>query len=239
MRSPVLAALFHPLNIAMAGVTIFAGLLSAWWLFPVGVVFWVLMVVAVSRDRALQLNAQMQRREPLAQRFQAYFDRIARAQVSIFNALTDAPSRTRRVLKPIEDEVSELTDEVYALCRRMTTLENYRIVAKTQSGLEDDLKRFDEWIEKAQDPLLRQEYEATRRSLQERLDKFQEVTTQLDRVEAQLVGLEAYLNGVVTEIVRLQAAGPEAAAPLVPDLQRRLQQEMEALQLFDQQATRF
>ena len=62
MRSPILSSLFHPLNIAMAGLAFFAGLVAAWWLFPIGLLLWVVMVVVVSRDRALRFNHQIQQR---------------------------------------------------------------------------------------------------------------------------------------------------------------------------------
>ncbi|MGC9346911.1 MAG: hypothetical protein ACP5JG_02130 [Anaerolineae bacterium] len=238
MRSPFLTALIHPLNILMIGLAVFAGLISAWWLFPVGIVFWIIMVVTVSRDRALRFNAQMQRREPLAQRFQRYFDRIERAQVSIFNTLAAAPPRTRRALEPIQGEVDRLTRETYALCQRMTSLENYRIVSQSQTDLSSDLDHINQLIEQTEDPQLRQDYIESRQALQERLAKLDGVGTQLDRVEAQLLSLANEMDGVVTEIVRLQAAGPENAETFVPEIVKRLQQESEQLCVFEQQAVR-
>lgn len=238
MKSPTLTALIHPLNIFMAGLTVFAGLMSAWWLFPVGVVLWVVMVVKISRDRALRFNAQMQRREPLAQRFQRYFDRIERAQVSIFNTLASSPARTRRALQPIQTEVDRLTQEAYALCRRMTSLENYRVVSQSQSDLSNDLEHLAQVIEQTEDPALRQDYTESRQALQERLAKLDDVATQLERVEAHLLGVANEMDGVVTEIVRLHAAGPDSVEPFVMDIVRRLQQEAEQLRAFEQQAVR-
>lgn len=238
MRSPILTALFHPLNILMAGLSVFAGLVSAWWLFPVGVVFWLVMVLTVSRDRALRFNAQMQRREPLAQRFQPYFDRVERAQVSIFNTLSASPSRMQRILKPIQGEVDALTQKAYALCQRMTALENYRLVSQSQPNLTVDLDRINRLIEQSENPALRQDYLDSQRTLQERLSKLQDVATQLDRVEAYLLSLANEMDGVVTELVRLHAAGPEGAEAQVTVVVRRLQEEAEQLRDFEQQAVR-
>jgi chromosome segregation ATPase len=222
----------------MAGLTVFAGLVSAWWLFPVGVLFWLMMVTIVSRDKALRFNQQMQRREPVAQRFQHYFDRIERAQVGVFNTLSASPPATRRVLQPIQSEVDQLTRETYALCQRMTSLENYRVVTMSQADLSNDLEHIETLIEQAQDPLVRSDYEASRRALQERLVKLDGVSNQLERVEAQLLSLANEMDGVMTEVVRLQAAGPEGARSQVSDLVRRLQQETEHLRAFEQQAMR-
>ncbi|MBN1875994.1 MAG: hypothetical protein JXA33_17350 [Anaerolineae bacterium] len=238
MRSPVLLALFHPLNMFMIGIIIFAGLFSAWWLAPVGIVFWIMMVVTVSRDRALRFNYEMQQREPLAQRFQRYFDRIERSQVSVFNALSSAPSRVSKALQPVQIELGKLTQETYALCQRMSALENFRVVAQSQSDLSTDLTHINQVIQATEDLQLRHDYEASRQALQERLVKLQAVSTQLDRVEAQLLGLANEMNGMVTEIVRLQAAGADTAATYVPGLVMRLQRETEQLKVFEQEATR-
>ena len=236
MRSPIVTALFHPLNIAMAGMTVFAGLISAWWLFPLGLLLWLVMVVAVSRDRALRFNHQMQKREPLAQRFQRYFDRLERAQVSIFNTLSAAPTRTQRALRPIQKEVDTLTAEAYALCRRMTSLENYRKVSQSQSDLNADLSHINELLEQTEDPQVRRDYEESREALSERLAKLERVSVQLERVEAQLMSLANEMDGVVTEVVRLQAAGPDKAAAQVPAIADRLREETAQLRAFEEQA---
>ena len=101
MRSPFLTALFHPLNILMLALSALAGLIAAWWLFPLGLLFWLVMVIAVARDPSLRISHQLHQREPLAQRFQRYFDRIERSQVGVFNSLSSAPARTRRALQPV------------------------------------------------------------------------------------------------------------------------------------------
>jgi chromosome segregation ATPase len=152
--------------------------------------------------------------------------------------MSSAPARTRRALQPVQAEIDTLTMQVYALCQRVTMLENYRIVSQSQADLEADLRQFDEKVETTTDPLTRREYEETRRSLRERIDKLKLVSTQLDRVEAQLVSLANELDGVVTEVVRLQAIGPQAAAGYVPDLVNRLRQESAQLKEFEREAVR-
>jgi hypothetical protein len=236
MRSPIITALFHPLNIAMAGLAVFAGLVSAWWLFPVGLLFWLLMIITVSRDRALRFNHQMQQRSPLAQRFQRYFDRIERAQVSIFNTLSTAPPRMQRALQPIQHEVDALTSEAYALCQRMTTLENYRVVSQSQPDLSSDLDHINTLIEQTDDPQVLEDYEESRRALHGRLTKLGEVSVQLDRLEAQLMSLANEMDGVVTEVVRLQAAGPDKASAEASALAARLRKETAQLCAFEEQA---
>lgn len=236
MRSPFLIALLHPLNIIMAGLTVFAGLFSAWWLFPVGLLFWLIMVLKVARDPTLRFNHQMQERTPLAQRFQRYFDRIERAQLGVFNTLSSAPSAMRRVLQPVKTELDLLTDQVYALGNRMTALENYRMVTQAQSDLEQDLQELNEIIEETEDDLVRREYQESRQSLQNRLQKLKAVSTQLDRVEAQLMSLSNELDATVTEVIRLQAMGPDSAKQFVPELTEQLRRERIQLKEFESEA---
>lgn len=236
MRSPLLVALLHPLNLLMVGVSAVAGLVAAWWLFPVGMLFWVIMVIAVARDPSLRISHQMQRRAPLAQRFQRYFDRVERSQVSVFNSLASAPTRTRRALQPVQAEIDRLTDQVHSLCQRMTVLENYRIVSQSQTDLETDLQHINEMLDDTGDPLVQREYEESRQSLQERLSKLKTVATHLDRVEAQLMSLSSEMEGIVTEVVRLQAMGPQDAARHVPAVVERLREQSAQVEEFKREA---
>lgn len=233
IRSPLITGLLHPLNLLLVVLSVFAGLLSAWWLFPVGLLFWLIMVINVARNPSLRISHEMRRREPLAQRFQERFDRLERSQVSIFNSVASAPPAVRRALQPVQEEIKHLIDEAYAVCRRMTTLENYRLVAQSRTDLEAELGELDAVIEKSDDTLTRQEYEESRRALQRRVEKLAVVATQLDRVEAQLVSLSNEMEGIITEVVRLQAMGAEAAGRQVPVLLEKLKAEAAQLERFE------
>jgi chromosome segregation ATPase len=235
-RSPFLTGLIHPLNLLLLALSVFAGLVSAWWMFPIGLVVWLIMVLNVARDPSLRISHQMQRREPLAQRFQGRFDRLERSQVSIFNTLASAPPHLQRALQPVQEDVKRLVDEAHALCRRMTTLENYRLVMQSQTDVEAELQELDDVIASSEDVLTRQEYEESRRALQRRAEKLALVSRQLDRVEAQLVSLSSEMEGVMTEVVRLQAMGADEAKKHVPALVERLQKETAELKAFERNA---
>jgi len=237
MRSPVLTGLLHPLNLLMLGLAVLAGLVAAWWLSPLGLVLWLVMVLTVSRDPSVRFSHEMQSREPIAQRFQHYFDRIERAQVSVFNMLASAPSGIRKALQPAHEELEALVDQAYGLCRRVTTLENYRLVTDSTSDLQADEQRIAEAIDKASDPQTRLQYEDSRRALQERMTRLHRVTRHLDRVEAQLLGLANEMDGVVTEVIRLQAAGPAEAKRGAPALAEKLRQQLDRLARSEREAT--
>jgi hypothetical protein len=228
LRSPFLIALFHPLNVLMAGLAVVAGLVAAWWLFPIGVVLWLVMVIVVSRDPSLRMSHQMGSRDPLAPRFQRYFDRIERAQVGVFNSLSSAPPQTRRMMEPVRAEIDDLVDRAHALMRRMTALENYRLVSQSKTDLSADLEHLERMVAQAGDAVVKREYEESLETLRERIAKPDDVSTQLDRLEAQLVGLTNEMDGIVTEVVRLQAIG-ESAAPLIPPLVARIRERADEL----------
>jgi hypothetical protein len=238
IRSPLLTGLIHPINLLMLGVSVFAGLVSAWWLFPVGLVCWLVMVINVANDPSLRMSHRMHRREPLAQRFQKRFDRLERFQVSIFNSLASAPPDVRRALQPVQEETGRVVDEAYALCRRMTGLENYRLVTQSQADLEAELNELNDMIDSTDDLMTRQEYEDSCRALQGRIEKLEVVSTQLDRVEAQLISLSNELEGVITEVIRLQAMGAEEAERHVNPLVEKLREEAAQLETFERETVK-
>src|SRR5258706_4094666 len=99
-RPPLLSALLHPVNLAMFALSIAAGLCSAWWLAPVGFLFWLVMVVVVAREPGLKLTFTRQARQQLAQRFQTRFDRLGNARISILKSLHGEDPGSRRAIAP-------------------------------------------------------------------------------------------------------------------------------------------
>jgi hypothetical protein len=136
-------------------------------------------------------------------------------------------------MQPVQSEIERLVDRAHELAQRMTVLENYRRVTQARSDLSADLAHLKKMVEEAQDPVVRQEYEGSRDALVARIAELDAGATQLDRVEAQLVGLSNDMDGIVAEVVRLQAMGA-GAAELVPALVARIRAE--AAQLDDARA---
>jgi chromosome segregation ATPase len=235
-KSPFLVALTDPLNLAMLGLTFAAGLCSAWWLLPIGFLLWLAMVLIVARDPALRMSQVMQDRAGLAQRFQRPFDRIERTQVSIFNAISHADPRMRQALQPVRAATDELVDRAYRLGQQMTVLENHRMVSQANTDFESALAELAVKIEGATDPMVRQEYEESRQALQNRLASLEALDRQLERTEAQLGSLASELDTVLTEIIRLQAMGPQQARSQVPELVRRLARHQQELDAFERKA---
>jgi chromosome segregation ATPase len=234
-RPPWLTALINPLNLAMLALAVAAGLCSAWWLLPLGLLLWGVMILTIARDPSLMISSTMDSRAPLAARFQAPFDRIERSQVSLFNSLASADPRIRNAFHQVQAETDSLVNQAYLLCQRMSALENYRLVTQAGSNLDDELKRLQGQVAGATDAVVKREYEQSLASLQDRVSKLHTTETQLDRVEAQLSSLASQMDAALTEVVRIQSLGPDVAASHAAALAQTLHKQTEELVAFQKE----
>ncbi len=233
-RPPLLSSLLHPLNLSMLALTAAAGLCSAWWLTPVGLVFWLIMVIAVARDPGLQMTFSRQSREPLAQRFQNRFDRLDRARISIFNSLQGVSPAFRRNIQPVQDTLDELTEHAYQLCLNMTALENnFSVQQLAASSFDEDIISMQKNIAAASNDDEKKEFEEALRSLQARKTQMKSVGTLLSRFEAQLTGTNNAVDSVVTSIASLKGRDAKQVAAKVPVLLQALQTEQAELKQFN------
>jgi hypothetical protein len=220
----------------MLALALAAGLCAAWWLFPLGLLLWVVMVLAVARDPSLVISSTMESRAPLAARFQAPFDRIERSQVSLFNTLASADPRIRASFRQVQAETDNLVNQAYLLCQRMSALENYRLVT-TQTGgnPDDDLKKLQGQVSAATDPVVKREYQQSLDAMQDKVTKLHKAETQLDRVEAQLSSLASQMDAALTEVVRIQSLGPAVAAGQAAALAQTIHKQADDLTAFQKE----
>jgi hypothetical protein len=228
--------LFHPLNLLMLGASVVAGLVSAWWLFPIGLLLWLLMVLSVANHPEVRFRWRVGNRAPLARRFQRYFDRISRAQLTVFNSTNAASPSMRRVVQPVRAEVDRLTEQAHSLCVRMTQLENYRLVSQSKLDMQTDQRQIDQALHRADDPLVEREYAESQRALQSRVSDLASVVKQLDRVEAQLMVLANEMDSIVAEVIRLLALPPAGAVEYADRLVERLRLQSTELKTFEREA---
>ena len=233
MQNPYLQALLNPINLAMLGVAAAAGLCAAWWLFPLGLVFWAVMFFRVARDPVVQIDHGVQSRSPLAPRFQSKFDRIERLQIRLFRNLSSADSSARKSLQPIQEKANALTEQAYRLCLRVSALENYRLISDLKDNTALEKANLTDQLAKATDPHLQQEYIQALESLDQRMMKRKQVNTFLDRLDAQLNGLGNTLEEILAETLRLQAMGKEELKKNQAPLLERIEQESAELARFE------
>jgi hypothetical protein len=218
----------------MLALTAAAGLCSAWWLAPVGLLFWAVMVFAIARDPGLQMTFTRQSRQPLAQRFQTRFDRLDRARFSIFNAMAQSTAPgLQKTVEPVQTALDELVDHAYQLSLRLTAMDNNFSVQQVTSNFNDELTRMQKSITDATDPAARKEYESTLQSLQTRQTQLKAVGALLSRFEAQLTGTNSAVDGVVTSVVSFQGRDGKQVESKIPALLLVLQTEQDELKQFD------
>lgn len=232
-RPPLLTAILNPLNLSMLALTVAAGLCSAWWLAPLGLSLWLVMVIVIARDPGVQITFARQAREPLAQRYQTRFDRLDRARISIFNALQNVNPSFRRAIQPLQSLLDDLVEHAYGLSLQMTALENNFVVQRLSNNFDDDISGIGKKLAETIEPASQREFKATLASLQARKAQLENVGTLLDRFEAQLTGTNNAVDSVVTGVVSLKGRSDSNVAEKVPALLRVLQAEQDELKEFD------
>jgi hypothetical protein len=236
-RSPFLDALLNPLNLVMLALAVAAGLCATWWLFPLGLLVWGLMVIFIARDPSRRLNYQADARAAaLSPRFQKLYDRIVRSQMRIFNTLNGADGRTRRALEPVHAEVEALTDQVYQLCLRMTGPENYMKISQANTDLQGERALIVLSLDGIADPVVKREKAEALKALDNRIQQVKNVSQLLDRVEAQAGSVVNALDAALADIIRLQALGAVQAEKQAAPLLQQLRDQIAQLKAFEAEA---
>lgn len=231
-RPPLLTALLNPVNLAMLALTVAAGLCSAWWLAPVGFLFWLVMVIVIARDPGVQITFTRQSRQPLSQRYQARFDRLDRARISIFNAMQGVSPAFQRIIEPLQSGLDDLVEHAYQLSLQMTALDNNFAIQRL-NNFDDDIARMEKNLKETETPSSRKEFTETLKSLQERKAQLKSIGVLLDRFEAQLTGTNNAVDSVVTNIISLKGRSAENVKEKVPVLIKVIETEQEELKQFD------
>lgn len=230
MKPQYRAALRQPLNIAMLVATFLAGLIAAWWMFPIGLALWGFMVWGVATHPVTQLESTQPERPVAVPRFQSSLDRIENSQRQVLNAIGATKNPIRQALTPLQTEVNGLVDKCHALAQRAIPLETQRQShAKMDSSLESEIATLDQQLAQFTDDGIKKVLEKSRASLQAQLDKRNALTAQLDHVDAQLNGVATVIASTATEITRLQKLDGSAAATRIGELTTDARQQSTAL----------
>ena len=232
-RTPFTIALLNPVNLAMLGLTVAAGFCAAWWLAPVGLILWVVMMLIVGREPTLQFSHVLESRAPLASRFQKKFEDIDRTQIRLFNTITAANGRAKRELQPVLDASSKLVDAAYALCLRLTPIENNRLVSQSRESLILQLENTQTKIEKAEDEAIRLEYQQVYDSIKDRMSQNSKANALLERVDATLLSLKNDLDTLNAKVVSIQSAPVDQLRQRVAELVRTLETELSEIQAIE------
>jgi uncharacterized protein (DUF3084 family) len=236
IQSPFLTALFHPVNMMMFALAVVAGLVSAWWLTPLGIVLWIVMVILVARDPGLRMTFSRVNRQPLAQRFQYRFDKLDRARFTIFNAMGESRSPAlEKVVEPLQTTLDELVEHAYQLSAQLSALDNNFAIQKMTGNFESEISNLQENLRTAKEETGRKEYMDTLQSLQTRQEQLNKVDGLLSRFELQLTGTSSAIDGVVMSVASFKGRDPKLAAEKIPAMVKVIQEEQQKLSSFDKE----
>jgi hypothetical protein len=240
MRSPLTTALLNPLNLTMLVFSALAGLIAAWWLFPLGLTIWAIMVATIANDKSIRINYNMEARlGTLSTRFQEPYSKAVRSQTRLFNSLLSASGGNRRALEPVQTEIEKLVEKIYSVCQQMTAPENYLSVSKAKiADLEGERALLVLSMDKNMDPVVRREKEEAIHALDARLQRTKAIAAMLERVETQLASTTTVMDAMLADIMRLQVLGVAQIKQEVPTLLQKLRGEIGQLEATEKEIAR-
>jgi chromosome segregation ATPase len=230
MKPHYRVAFRQPLNIAMLVASLLAGVIAAWWMFPIGLALWGFMVWGVATHPVTQLESTQPERPTAVPRFQSSLDRIEDSQRQVLNAIGATKNPIRQALTPLQTEVNGLVDKCHAVAQRAIPLETQRQSrAKMDSSLESEIATLDQQLAQFTDDGIKKVLEKSRASLQVQLEERNALTAQLDHVDSQLIGVATVLASTTTEIARLPKLDGNAAATRIGELTTDVRRQSTAL----------
>jgi len=236
MRSPLAVALSNSTSLAILGLSILAGLMAAWWLMPLGLIFWGISLAAIAGNKALRINYNMQAgTQTLSARFQTPYANVVRAQARIFNLLSSLSGRTRRALGPVQDEIEALVNHTYVVCQRMTAPENYLKISQN-TDYEGQRALLVLSLGGITDPIVKREKQDAIKALEARLEELKQIDAMLDQAETTVSGLSATMESLLATIMSLQIRGPQDVEKEVPALVQNIRQQIEELKELENRA---
>lgn len=232
----LLLAARQSLAIIVLIVALVAGLTVATWLLPLGVLAYVIMVFFGMRDPVL-IDAA--RRPPPTPRprlasptFRAQIEAIERTQQEIARSAAQSGGPLARLLLPIADQGRELVEEAYILADKGQIIERY-LASVDRRKLEQDVASIDQQMRATQDPYTLSQLAETRRARLEKIQNVRDLDTFIGRISAQLQNINASLDNVLAETVRLRTADAASADSTTSQVARRLadlKSDMDAFQ---------
>lgn len=233
MPNPYMYAARRPLAVVVLVVAVLAGLNIYLWLLPLGLVVYGLMVFTAGRDPALIAASQRPPRPRLtSSTFRTRIAAIERTQREIQRSAAQASGGLKRLLERINSQTHELVDEAYTLGDKGQVIERY-LRQINLADLQQRINTTDRQIAASADAYTIQQLQETRRALAEKQRNAADLTTYIGRIQAQLQSIQANLDNVLAETVRLRTSDVVSADVLTNQVAQRLtdlQSDMQAFQ---------
>jgi chromosome segregation ATPase len=228
--TPLTRAALQPLALLVLAVALFAGLRIAWWLFPLGLLAYGAMTLLLARDPALAVT-RPPRPRLTSPTFRNQLATIERVQREIQRGIRQADGPIRRLLTPIADQTLELVDDAYDLCAKGQVIEQYLARTNLQQ-IQARIAEADREFRTTADPYIARQLEETINALTKKQQNAADLQIYVGRIEAQLQNINANLDNVLAETVRLRTADTLSANSATNQVAQRLSDLQSDMQTF-------
>ncbi len=219
----------RPLNLIVLVVALISGVIVSLWLLPVGLVVYGAAVVLAARDPNLTVRAQRPPPRPrpsdlpklTSPTFRTIVGEIDRSQREIEQTLKRAPTPLGNALQPMILQSRELVVEAHNLASKGQLIEQY-LTSSNPRQLQDQISGLDIQIANTKDAYTIQQLQEVRSSLVDRQRNANDLQTYIGRINAQLANIDASLDNVLAETVRLLTADAVAATSMSGQVAERL-----------------
>ncbi len=203
----------HPLFITVAVVAVISGLLVAPWLLPLGIMVYIVSVLLAARDPALAARIERNQRSQglTSPTFVARVNSIEQSRKAVLRALQQTGGPVAQRLRPtIEPQTAELVEQAYTLARKGQDIERYLSQVNHRS-LQEQMKEIDRRIAQTSDQYTINQLQGTRQALEHQVESAQVLDTYIGRIKSQLENIDANLDAMPAQFIRLQASDTDAS----------------------------
>jgi chromosome segregation ATPase len=203
---------------------VLAGLLVYWWLLPLGLLVYGLLVFMGGNDptvAAASKQAPVSRPRLKSETFKSQLEAIERTQQEIQRSVAQTPGPVGRLLARVTDETRELVVQSYDLSSKGEIIEGY-MARVNLADIQKRISATDRQISATADPYTLQQLQETRAALAEKQRHAADLTTYVGRIQAQLQNIHANLDNILAETVRLRTADAVSADSMTNQVAQRL-----------------
>lgn len=211
--STLLIAARNPLFILVVVVAVATGLLIHPWMLPLGLGVYVIAVLLASRDATLLSKAasQEKRKGLTSSTFRTIIDEIERSQREVERSLQQASGLVGdRITQTVAPQTRELVDKAHTLAQRGQAIEEY-LVRVNYSQLQNQINNIDARIDGTTDAYTVDQLQGTRKAFVEQLNSARVLETYIGRIKSQLENIDANLDAIPAQILRLHASDVDSS----------------------------
>jgi hypothetical protein len=219
----LLAAARQPLYLFVLLAAIATGVSVSIYLLPLGLVIYATCVMLAARDPGFQQqSARAAKRQRLTSpTFRTMIDEIDRSQQALESAIGQAEGPLRRILQSVLNQSSELVEQAHMLADRGQVIEQY-LSANNPAQLQSQIDGVDIQLANTTDSYTVQQLQGTRQALVGRQGNGRDLQTYIGRIMAQLTNIDANLDNVLAETIRLRTADAVSADSVTNQVAQQL-----------------